>query len=63
VTATLTLGSTTVQAPVAGTFLVAAGEFQTNITIPAGLAPGNYTLTLTADGVSTQSGVIVPVGN
>ena len=59
---TLTLGSTTVTTPNPVTFLVAPGEFQTNINIPAGLAPGNYTLTLTADGVSTQPGITLPVG-
>lgn len=63
VTATLTLGSTSVQASVQGTFLVAPGEFQTNIAIPSGLAPGNYSLVLSTDGGSTQTGVIVPVTN
>jgi uncharacterized protein (TIGR03437 family) len=59
---TLTLGSTTITTPNPVTFLVAPGEFQTNINIPAGLAPGNYTLTLTADGVSSQPGITLSVG-
>lgn len=63
VTVTLSSGSTSVQAAVSGTYLVAPGEYQTNIVVPAGLAPGNYSLVLTTDGASTQSGVILPVTN
>ena len=59
---TLTLGSTTITTPNPVTFLVAPGEFQTNINIPAGLAPGNYTITLTTGGVSSQPGITLPVG-
>lgn len=63
VTATLTLGTTTVPCSVLGTFLVAAGEYQTNIQLPSTIAPGNYSLVLSTDGASTQPGVMVPVTN
>jgi uncharacterized protein (TIGR03437 family) len=46
-------------------YLVFAGEFQVNVTLPEGLAPGDYTLSLSVPGGSTaDSGLTVtlPVG-
>ncbi len=38
-------------------YLVGAGLNQVNIHVPAGLAPGSYTLQMSVGGVSTQTGV------
>ena len=57
VTATLGTANTTVQ--FAG--LVGVGLFQVNIIVPAGLADGDYQLLIKANGVSSQTGVIVPI--
>jgi len=42
--------------------LVAAGEYQINVTLPTGLAPGNYPITVQTAGQSSQTGVVIPVG-
>ncbi len=57
VTATLGVANATVQ--FAG--LVGVGLFQVNIIVPAGLSDGDYPLLIKANGVSSQSGVIIPV--
>jgi uncharacterized protein (TIGR03437 family) len=57
---TVTLGSTNVS--VLGTALVAVGEFQINIQIPQ-MADGDYPLLVKVNGVSSQTGVIIPVGH
>ena len=54
----VTLGSITVPAGAAA--LVASGEFQVNFTVPqqfATLAPGNYPLTITVNGVSSPADI------
>jgi uncharacterized protein (TIGR03437 family) len=56
---TVGIGSSTVNASFAG--LVGVGLFQINFTVPAGLADGDYPLTIKVNGVSSQSGVILPV--
>jgi uncharacterized protein (TIGR03437 family) len=56
---TVGVGSSTVNASFAG--LVGVGLFQINFTVPAGLADGEYPLTIKVNGVSSQSGVILPV--
>jgi uncharacterized protein (TIGR03437 family) len=55
---TVTLGNVTVPADAAG--LVAPGEFQINFTVPpqfANLAPANYPLTITINGVSSPAAI------
>jgi uncharacterized protein (TIGR03437 family) len=54
------LGTTNV--PVLGTALVAVGEFQINIQIPP-IADGDYQLLVKVNGVSSQTGVIIPIGH
>jgi uncharacterized protein (TIGR03437 family) len=56
---TVGIGSSTVTASFAG--LVGVGLFQINFTVPAGLADGEYPLSIKVNGVSSQSGVILPV--
>jgi uncharacterized protein (TIGR03437 family) len=43
--------------------LVAPGEFQFNVTIPASLGNGDQTITATYGGESTQSGTLVTIHN
>ncbi|HVW84578.1 MAG TPA: matrixin family metalloprotease [Bryobacteraceae bacterium] len=57
---TVTIGSASTLASFAGQ--VAAGEFQLNVTIPAGLAPGNYPITVSTQGQTSPSGVTLAVG-
>jgi uncharacterized protein (TIGR03437 family) len=56
---TVTIGATVVTPAYTG--LVAAGEFQMNVVIPAGLAPGEYPLGVTVAGQSSPAGVVLPV--
>ena len=57
VTATIGTASATVQ--FAG--LVGVGLFQVNIIVPSGLADGDYQLLIKANGVSSQTGVVIPI--
>jgi uncharacterized protein (TIGR03437 family) len=57
---TLTIGTATATPSYAG--LVAAGEYQLNVTIPTTLAPGNYPITVSTQGQTSPSGIILPVG-
>jgi uncharacterized protein (TIGR03437 family) len=50
-----------VQATVTSTFLVAPGEWQINIVIPAGLSDGNHQIVVKTGGQSSQTGVMVPM--
>jgi uncharacterized protein (TIGR03437 family) len=43
--------------------LVAPGEFQFNVTIPASLSNGDQTITAAYGGVSTQSGALITIHN
>ncbi|MGB7761281.1 MAG: IPT/TIG domain-containing protein [Bryobacteraceae bacterium] len=55
---TVTIGSVTVPASYAG--LVAVGEFQINFTVPqqfAGMAAGNYPISIEVDGVSSPANI------
>jgi len=56
---TVTIGSA--QATVGFAGIVAVGEFQINIVVP-NLPPGNYPLTLSIGGQSSQAGVTMPIG-
>jgi uncharacterized protein (TIGR03437 family) len=42
--------------------LIAGGVYQLNITVPPGLSPGNYPVTVQAGGQTSPSGVLLPVG-
>jgi uncharacterized protein (TIGR03437 family) len=55
---TVTIGGQ--QASVGFAGLVASGEFQLNVVVP-NLAPGEYPVTVTVNGQSSQSGVVIPV--
>jgi uncharacterized protein (TIGR03437 family) len=57
---TVTIGSATTTATFAGQ--IGAGYYQVNFTVPAGLAAGNYPFTITANGQTSQSGVVLVVG-
>jgi uncharacterized protein (TIGR03437 family) len=57
---TATIG--TANASVLGTALVAVGEYQINIQVPSGLADGDYPLLIKANGTSSQTGIIIPIG-
>jgi uncharacterized protein (TIGR03437 family) len=50
-----------VAATVSSTFLVAPGEWQINIVIPSGLSDGNHQIVVQTGGVSSQSGVVIPI--
>lgn len=52
----------TTPATVEFTGLVAPGEFQINIVVPGGLSPGNHPITLQTGGLSSQTGVVIPIG-
>jgi uncharacterized protein (TIGR03437 family) len=54
------IGATSVTASYAGQ--IGAGYYQINFGVPAGLAAGNYTFTITANGQTSQSGVVLVVG-
>jgi uncharacterized protein (TIGR03437 family) len=58
-TLTATVGTANAVVQFAG--LVAVGEFQINIIVP-NLAPGNYPLTISVAGQTSQTGVTLPVG-
>jgi uncharacterized protein (TIGR03437 family) len=57
---TIKIGSTTVTPSFTGQ--IGAGYYQINFTVPAGLAAGNYPFTITANGATSQSGVVLVVG-
>jgi uncharacterized protein (TIGR03437 family) len=42
--------------------LIAAGVYQMNVTVPPGLPPGNYPVTVQTGGQTSPSGVLLPVG-
>ena len=66
---TVTIGSATVPADAAA--LVSAGEFQINFTVPAGLTPGVYPISISINGVSSPVTInstppgplVMPVGH
>lgn len=65
VTVTGTSGANSFTAVSAAAALVYAGEFQINVTLPANIPPGNYTLTMTVPNGSTSTAgisVLLPVG-
>jgi uncharacterized protein (TIGR03437 family) len=57
---TVNIGSNAVTASFAGQ--IGAGYYQINFTVPPGLAAGNYPFTITANGATSQSGVVLVVG-
>ena len=58
---TVKIGSTVVTPSFAG--LVAPGEFQINLAVPQGVAVGNQPLFVVVNGQSSQTGVVLPIGN
>jgi uncharacterized protein (TIGR03437 family) len=65
ITVTGTSGANSFTAVSAAAALVYAGEFQINVTLPASIPPGNYTLTMTVPNGSTSTSgisVVLPVG-
>jgi uncharacterized protein (TIGR03437 family) len=59
-TVTVNVGSTAAKVTFAG--LVAAGEYQLNVQLPTGLAPGNYPVSVAAQGQTSSTGITLPVG-
>jgi len=55
----ISIGGTTANVAWAG--LVESGVYQFNVTVPASLASGNAAVIASSGGVSTQSGVSIPV--
>ena len=55
-TVSLKIGSTAVTPSYVGVTPGSAGLYQMNVTIPAGLTPGNNTVVLTINGISTPAG-------
>jgi uncharacterized protein (TIGR03437 family) len=58
-TVTVTIGPATATPSFAG--LVAAGEYQVNVAVPATLTTGNYPITITVGGQVSPSNIILPV--
>jgi uncharacterized protein (TIGR03437 family) len=57
---TIKIGTSTVTPSFVGQ--IGAGYYQINFAVPVGLAPGNYPFTITANGATSQSGVVLVVG-
>jgi uncharacterized protein (TIGR03437 family) len=57
----ITIGGVMALSSFAG--LVAPGEFQFNVIVPAGLANGDQTVTATSGGVTTQTGTLITILN
>jgi uncharacterized protein (TIGR03437 family) len=57
---TVTVGSIATIADYAG--LVAAGEFQLNVRVPAALPSGNFEVVIQVAGQSSTSGILLPIG-
>ena len=58
-TVTASIGTAAASVQFAG--LVGVGLFQVNIIVPSGLADGLYQLLIKANGVSSQTGVVIPI--
>ena len=56
----ISIGGTNV-APLFSGVSGAPGLFQFNLTIPAGLGPGDVALVATVSGATTQTGVVIPL--
>jgi uncharacterized protein (TIGR03437 family) len=57
---TVTIG--TLDATVTFAGLVAAGEYQLNVTVPNNITPGNYPVIVQTQGQSSAAGITLPVG-
>jgi uncharacterized protein (TIGR03437 family) len=57
----VTIGGATANVVFAG--LVAVGEFQFNVVVPASLANGDQPITATYNGLTTQPGTLITVHN
>jgi uncharacterized protein (TIGR03437 family) len=58
----VTIGGKTVAVSYAGVAPTIAGLYQVNITLPSGIAPGNYSIVLSVNGVSTPAGAFLAIG-
>ena len=58
----VTIGGTSASASYAGVTPTDGGLYQVNVTIPAGIAPGNYPIVLHVNGVSTPPGAFLTIG-
>jgi len=58
----VTIGGTAASASYVGVTPGDAGLYQVNVTIPAGIAPGNYPIILNVNGVSTPAGAFLAIG-
>jgi uncharacterized protein (TIGR03437 family) len=58
----VTIGNTIVPVSYVGVTPTIAGLYQSNVTIPAGIAPGNYPIILNVNGISTPSGAFLSIG-
>lgn len=56
------IGGTTASASYVGVTPGDAGLYQVNVTIPTGIAPGNYSIVLKVNGVSTPAGAFLAIG-
>jgi uncharacterized protein (TIGR03437 family) len=57
---TVNVGTAAANVTFAG--LVAAGEYQLNVQLPSGLTSGNYPVTVSTQGQTSPTGIILPVG-
>ena len=58
----VTIGGTTAPTSYVGVTPGDAGLYQVNVTVPSGLAPGNYSIDLNVNGVSTPAGAFLAIG-
>jgi uncharacterized protein (TIGR03437 family) len=58
----VTIGGTTASASYGGVTPTIAGLYQVNVTIPAGIAPGNQPIILNVNGASTPAGAFLAIG-
>ena len=58
----VTIGGTTASASYVGVTPTIAGLYQVNVTIPSGIAPGNYSIVLSVNGASTPAGGYLAIG-
>ena len=58
----VTIGGTVAPTSYVGVTPGDAGLYQVNVTIPAGIAPGNYSIVLNVNGASTPAGAFLAIG-
>jgi len=58
----VTIGGTSASVSYVGVTPGSAGLYQVNVTVPAGLAPGNHSIVLTVNGASSPVGAFIAIG-